>query len=122
MLFMQSLFVMHTLFETCVYPTHTFPDATPVGSASQTMPMGHGKSPGLPQEPAGAGVRVTQTFCGTHDALLKQSASALSGLQIFGCISFELFGHYKGTVRNFNRFFVIVVDEAAKAVLPPERV
>ena len=24
---------------------------------------------------------------------------------IFGCISFELFGHYKGTVRNANRFF-----------------
>jgi len=23
--------------------------------------------------------------------------------QIFGCISFELFGHYKGSVRNANR-------------------
>jgi len=39
--------------------------------------------------------------------------------QIFGCISFELFGHYKGTVRNANRFFAIVVDEAAHLVLPP---
>jgi AcrR family transcriptional regulator len=39
--------------------------------------------------------------------------------QIFGCISFELFGHYKGSVRNANRFFSIVVDEAANLVLPP---
>jgi AcrR family transcriptional regulator len=39
--------------------------------------------------------------------------------QIFGCISFELFGHYKGTVRNANRFFELVVDEAATLVLPP---
>ncbi len=39
--------------------------------------------------------------------------------QIFGCISFELFGHYKGSVRNANRFFAIVVDEAANLVLPP---
>jgi AcrR family transcriptional regulator len=38
--------------------------------------------------------------------------------QIFGCISFELFGHYKGSVRNINRFFTIVVDEAANLVLP----
>ena len=38
--------------------------------------------------------------------------------QIFGCISFELFGHFVGTVRNANRFFVIVVDEAANLVLP----
>jgi len=40
--------------------------------------------------------------------------------QIFGCISFELFGHYKGTVRNASRFFEIVVDEAANLVLPPD--
>ncbi len=40
--------------------------------------------------------------------------------QIFGCISFELFGHYKGTVRNATRFFEIVVDEAADLVLPPD--
>jgi AcrR family transcriptional regulator len=39
----------------------------------------------------------------------------------FGFISFELFGHYKGTVRNANRFFTIVVDEAADLVLPAER-
>jgi len=39
--------------------------------------------------------------------------------QIFGCISFELSGHYKGSVRNANRFFGIVVDEAANLVLPP---
>jgi AcrR family transcriptional regulator len=36
----------------------------------------------------------------------------------FGFISFELFGHYKGTVRNANRFFALVVDEAADLVLP----
>ncbi len=40
--------------------------------------------------------------------------------QIFGCISFELFGHFKGSVRNTNRFFAIVVDEAATLVLPAE--
>jgi hypothetical protein len=39
--------------------------------------------------------------------------------QIFGCISFELFGHYKGTVRNPSRFFNLVVDEVADLVLPP---
>ena len=39
----------------------------------------------------------------------------------FGFISFELFGHYKGTVRNANRFFALVVDEAADLVLPAER-
>jgi len=39
--------------------------------------------------------------------------------QIFGCISFELFGHYKGTVRSPSRFFNIVVDEVADLVLPP---
>jgi AcrR family transcriptional regulator len=39
--------------------------------------------------------------------------------QIFGCISFELFGHYKGTVRSASRFFNIVVDEVANHVLPP---
>ncbi len=37
----------------------------------------------------------------------------------FGCISFELFGHFKGTVRNAGRFFTLVVDEAATLVLPP---
>jgi AcrR family transcriptional regulator len=41
--------------------------------------------------------------------------------QIFGCISFELFGHYKGSVRNANRFFGIVVDETANLVLPGPR-
>ena len=40
--------------------------------------------------------------------------------QIFGCISFELFGHYKGTVRSASRFFNIVVDEVANRVLPKE--
>ena len=39
----------------------------------------------------------------------------------FGFISFELFGHYKGTVRNATRFFTLVVDEAADLVLPTER-
>jgi AcrR family transcriptional regulator len=39
--------------------------------------------------------------------------------QIFGCISFELFGHYKGSVRSASRFFNIVVDEVANLVLPP---
>lgn len=37
---------------------------------------------------------------------------------IFGFISFELFGHFKGTVRNASRLFNIVVDEAADSVLP----
>ena len=40
--------------------------------------------------------------------------------QIFGCISFELYGHYVGTVRNANRFFTMVVDVAADLVLPPD--
>jgi AcrR family transcriptional regulator len=40
--------------------------------------------------------------------------------QIFGCISFELFGHYKGTVRSASRFFNIVVDEVANLVLPKQ--
>lgn len=49
-----------------------------------------------------------------------RALSLMVWAQIFGCISFELFGHYKGTVRNANRFFAFVVDEAANLVLPPE--
>jgi AcrR family transcriptional regulator len=54
---------------------------------------------------------------------VPESVRALSLMvwsQIFGCVSFELFGHYKGTVRNMNRFFAIVVEEAANLVLPPD--
>jgi AcrR family transcriptional regulator len=54
---------------------------------------------------------------------VPESVRALSLMiwsQIFGCISFELFGHYKGTVRNANRFFSLVVDQAATLVLPPD--
>jgi AcrR family transcriptional regulator len=54
---------------------------------------------------------------------VPESVRALSLMvwsQIFGCISFELFGHFKGSVRNANRFFAFVVDEAAYLVLPPE--
>lgn len=40
--------------------------------------------------------------------------------QIFGCVSFELFGHYKGSVRNANRFFDAVINESANLVLPPD--
>jgi hypothetical protein len=56
---------------------------------------------------------------------VPESVRALSLMvwsQIFGCISFELFGHYKGTVRSANRFFKMVVGEAANLVLPPESV
>ena len=38
--------------------------------------------------------------------------------QIFGFVSFELFGHYRGSVRNTNRYFDFVVDEMADLVLP----
>ncbi len=38
--------------------------------------------------------------------------------QIFGCISFELFGHYKGSVRSASQFFNTVVDEVARSLLP----
>jgi AcrR family transcriptional regulator len=55
---------------------------------------------------------------GVPEAVRARSLMVWS--QIFGCISFELFGHYKGTVRNANRFFAFVVDEAANLVLPPE--
>jgi len=37
---------------------------------------------------------------------------------IFGFISFELFGHYVGSVRNATAFFTVVVDECATLVLP----
>jgi AcrR family transcriptional regulator len=52
---------------------------------------------------------------------VPESVRALSLMmwsQIFGCISFELFGHYVGTVRNANRFFTLVVEESANLVLP----
>ena len=39
--------------------------------------------------------------------------------QIFGSVSFEMFGHYKGSVRNAQRYFDLVVDEMADLVLPP---
>jgi len=41
--------------------------------------------------------------------------------QIFGFVSFELFGHYRGSVRNANKFFDFVVDEIAETVLPRSR-
>ena len=37
---------------------------------------------------------------------------------IFGFISFELFGHYVGSVRNATAYFTLVVDECATLVLP----
>ena len=38
--------------------------------------------------------------------------------QIFGFISFEMFGHYVGSVRNPTAYFNFVVDECADLVLP----
>jgi AcrR family transcriptional regulator len=37
---------------------------------------------------------------------------------IFGLVSFELFGHFRGSVRNANAFFALAVDELADLVLP----
>src|ERR1039458_4558016 len=68
------------------------------------------------------GVLETRALDGVMPGV-PEPARALSLMmwsQIFGCISFELFGHYKGTVRNANRFFAIVVDETANLVLPPD--
>ncbi|HVB52205.1 MAG TPA: TetR/AcrR family transcriptional regulator [Acidimicrobiales bacterium] len=36
--------------------------------------------------------------------------------QIFGFLTFELFGHYVGTVKNANRMFDQVVDELARSL------
>jgi AcrR family transcriptional regulator len=69
------------------------------------------------------GVLETRTLDGVMPGV-PESVRVLSLMvwsQIFGCISFELFGHYKGSVRNANRFFAIVVDETANLVLPPDR-
>jgi hypothetical protein len=33
--------------------------------------------------------------------------------EIFGCISFELFGHFVGSVRHGERFFDTVIDQIA---------
>jgi AcrR family transcriptional regulator len=38
--------------------------------------------------------------------------------QIFGFISFEMFGHYVGSVRNATAYFTLVVDECATLVMP----
>jgi AcrR family transcriptional regulator len=38
---------------------------------------------------------------------------------IFGFVSFELFGSYRGSVRNANRYFDFVLDELVETVLPP---
>jgi AcrR family transcriptional regulator len=68
------------------------------------------------------GILETRTLNGVMPGV-PENVRALALMvwsQIFGCISFELFGHYKGTVRNANRFFAIVIDEAANLVLPPE--
>ncbi len=51
-----------------------------------------------------------------------QARTLMAWSQIFGCISFELFGHYKGSVRNAHRFFELVVDETALLILPPKLV
>ena len=39
--------------------------------------------------------------------------------QIYGFISFELFGHYVGSVRSASRFFDLVMDQCADLVMPP---
>ena len=57
---------------------------------------------------------------GVADSVRARSLMVWS--QIFGCISFELFGHFKGSVRNFNRFFELVVEEAATLVLPAKSI
>jgi hypothetical protein len=68
------------------------------------------------------GVLETRTLDGVMPGVTEpvRALSLMMWSQIFGCISFELFGHYKGTVRNANRFFAIVVDETANLVLPPD--
>lgn len=38
---------------------------------------------------------------------------------IFGTVSFELFGHYRGSVRSATQYFSFVVDELADLVLNP---
>ena len=70
------------------------------------------------------GVLETRNLDGVMSGIPEsvRARSLMVWSQIFGCISFELFGHYKRSVRNFNRFFVMVVDEAANQVLPRERV
>ena len=60
---------------------------------------------------------LDEVMPGVPDAVRARSLMVWS--QIFGCISFELFGHYKGSVRNANRFFELVVDESALRILPP---
>jgi AcrR family transcriptional regulator len=69
------------------------------------------------------GVLETRTLDGVMPGVPEpvRALSLMMWSQIFGCISFELFGHYKGTVRNASRFFAIVVDETANLVLPPDR-
>jgi AcrR family transcriptional regulator len=37
---------------------------------------------------------------------------------IFGFVSFELFGSYRGSVRNANKYFDFVLDELVETVLP----
>jgi AcrR family transcriptional regulator len=66
------------------------------------------------------GVLETRTLSGLMPGVPEavRARALMVWSQIFGCISFELFGHYKGTVRNASRFFTIVVDEAANLVLP----
>ncbi len=66
------------------------------------------------------GVLETRTLDGVMPGVSEpvRARSLMVWSQIFGCISFELFGHYKGTVRNANRFFAIVMDETANLVLP----
>lgn len=54
---------------------------------------------------------------GLPDSVLALALMVWS--QIFGVISFELFGHFKGSVRSASGFFNIVVDEVANLVLPP---
>lgn len=69
------------------------------------------------------GLLETRTLDGVMPGVPEsvRARSLMIWSQIFGCISFELFGHYKGSVRNASRFFDFVIDEVAHLVLPPER-
>ena len=56
------------------------------------------------------------------DVWRPRARCVMARSQICGSLRFECLAHYQGSLRNVNRFFEIVVDEATTLVWPGERV
>jgi AcrR family transcriptional regulator len=107
-------------------PGYRAPQFTIEPAARVAVVLGSIVADAWPADASDQDARVTKGMLETRalDAVMPGVPDAVRAhclmvwSQIFGCVSFELFGHFKGSVRNATRFFELVVDESANLVLP----